>query len=266
MDKKFSIIIPVHNQFELLDQCIQSIKKNTAQDYELILSDSNSDRKLREYYTMLDPDIKVIKVIEDDTKPGFSRAINNGMKAARDSDFYIWLNSDTIVTKNWLNSIEDQDLCGPISSQATYQTMLMIDKKNIPDVEQFLSDVKISNLKTDFLNGFCYIINKRVFQSVGFLDEKHFPHYASEDDYSLRAKLKGFQAEILSNCFVYHEGNQSYKSGIADERRKNDKVFLSRYPKAWFDNLIMLHTVRTRNLRQQLVERFIEYYAEEESS
>lgn len=263
MDKKLkvSIIIPVHNQFNLLDQCLQSIILKTNCDYEIILSDSNSDKKLIEYYEYLNvyDDTEKIKVIFDDINPGFSRAINNGMKIARESDYYVWLNSDTIVTEGWLNGIEKTDLCSAISNNATYQSILLIDKKNINDVENFCKKSKIKNLKTDFLNGFCYIISKDVFKNIGFLDEIHFPHYGSEDDYSLRSKLKGYQAQIMSNNFVFHMGNQSYNNTIDSSLRKFSKLFLSRYPKKWFDKLIFLHIVKTRNLRQKIVERFITY-------
>ncbi len=257
---KISIIIPVHNQFNLLDQCLQSIIKNTHYDYEIILSDSNSHKLLQEFYNILDIYKHEIKVIYDNKNPGFSRAINNGMKAARgDSDYYVWLNSDTIVTQHWLRGTMYSDLCGPISNNATYQSMICIDQKDLSIIENFCQHSEIKDLKVDFLNGFCYIISKKVFQSVGFLDEVHFPHYGSEDDYSLRSKLKGFQAEILSNNFVFHFGNQSYNEKPKSEKRDCAKQFLSKHPKFWFDQLIMLHTVKTRNLRQQIVERFIKY-------
>ena len=262
MGKKFSIIIPVHDQFNLLDQCLQSIIKNTTQDYEVILSDSASHRKLSEYYTHLDftSNIENLKVVEDHEKPGFSRAVNNGMQAASDeSDYYVWLNSDTIVTENWLKGIENQDLCSPISNNATYQSMIPIDKKDIHQIEGFLKTVKFENLKVDFINGYCYIISSKVFKSIGYLDEKYFPNYGSEDDYSLRAKLKGFQAEILINNFVYHIGNQSYKEVANSAIRNIDKTFLARYPKSWFDSLITIHTVQTRSMRHDILAKFIEY-------
>lgn len=271
MDKKIkiSIIIPVHNQFNLLDKCLKSIALKTDKniyDYEIILSDSNSDEKLKEFYELLCFTAgysieKRIKIISDNKKPGFSRAINNGMKLAwNDSDYYVWLNSDTLVTMNWLFNITQYDLCSPISNNASYQTVLQIDKKDINKVEEYLlSEQIIEDLQTTFLNGFCYVISKKVFQTVGFLDEVYFPHYGSEDDYSLRAKLKGFKAYILANNFVYHVGNQSYQTSINAEIRQNAKVFLSRYPKDWFNQEIFKHTILTRNLRLTIVERFIDY-------
>lgn len=262
MGKKFSIIIPVHDQFTLLDQCLQSIIKNTTQDYEIILSDSASNRKLSEYYTNLDfiSKIKNLKIVEDQEKPGFSRAVNNGMQAAsEDSDYYVWLNSDTIVAKNWLKGINKQDLCSPISNNATYQSTILIDQKDIKHVENFQKKNKFKPLRCTFLNGFCYIISNKVYKAVGFLDEKYFPSYASEDDYSLRAKLKGFQAQILPNNFVYHIGNQSYQEAPGSYLRKVDKTFLARYPKDWFNNLITIHTVQTRSLRHDIVDSFVKY-------
>jgi len=261
---KFSIIIPVHDQFGLLDQCLQSVLKNTNDQYEIVLSDSGSNRKLSEYYGHLDYtsqfEYQQLKIIRDDKNPGFSRAINSGMQSAnQDSEYYVWLNSDTIVTHGWLDGIGTQDLCSPISNNAAYQSMICADVKDLPNIEQFCMENNGDNLKVDLINGFCYIISNRVFQRVGYLDETHFPHYGSEDDYSLRAKLLGFQAEILKYNFVYHHGNQSYSQDSGSALRKNAKIFLSRYPQNWFDDLILIHKIKTRNLRQSLTEEFIEY-------
>ena len=274
---KISIVIPVHNQFNLLDQCLTSLSKSfnhSKFNIEVILSDSNSDKFLSDYYHLihLNSDLKNlnIKIIRDEKNPGFSRAVNNGMKLANpDSDYYIWLNSDTIVIKDWLKPLltNEYDLCSPISNNATYQSMLLIDQNNLQTVQDFIIDnsstLQKKNPKVDFLNGFCYIISNNTFKTVGYLDEIHFPHYGSEDDYSLRAKIKGLQAVILCNSFVFHVGNQSYNSKSGSVIRKCDQIFLSRYPKNWFDNLILVHTLRTRNLRQQLVEEFIDYVKKE---
>ena len=207
-----------------------------------------------------------MKIIRDEEKPGFSRAVNNGMKiVCKSSDYYIWLNSDTLLTKDCFNSLltKEYDLCSPMSNNATYQTMIMIEKQWLSDIEQFIQTNKIFlkqfNLKVDFLNGFCYIINNKVFKTIGYLDEIRFPHYASEDDYSLRAKIREFQAIILCDSFVFHHGNQSYQEKPHSKLRQVDKIFLSRYPEDWFKQLIKTHTIKTRNLRQQIVERYLQW-------
>ncbi len=261
---KVSIIIPVHNQFDLLDLCLKSIILKTDKkkyDYEIILSDSNSDTFLQGYYDMLELAFpgENIKVIYDTKDPGFSRAVNNGMKHATDSDYYVWLNSDTIVTNDWLANVKGEGLFSPISNSASYQSMWFIDVQDLNKVEGFLKENKKDNLKVDFLNGFCYIISREVFKSVGFLDEIHFPHYGSEDDYSLRAKLKKFQAFIMPGNFVFHKGNSSYQQNHNSPLRSCAKNLLARYSKTWFDKLILIHKIKTGNLRQQLAEEFIEY-------
>jgi GT2 family glycosyltransferase len=282
---KVSIIIPIHNQFNLLDLCLKSIDIKTDKekyDYEIILSDSNSNSYDKEYYNLLELSSlsfkNNIKITQDNKDPGFSRAINNGMKIARqDSDYYIWLNSDTFVTKNWLDRIQFYDLCSPISNSASYQTFLPIDIDEIELVEKFLKyniDIceklvgdhkhknSIYDIKTPFLNGFCYIISKNVFQTIGYLDEIHFPHYGSEDDYSIKAYLKGFKAYILCHNFVYHKGNSSYREQPNSLKKQQARNLLNRYPKDWLDQQLQIHKFKTRISRQQLTERFMDYVQE----
>jgi hypothetical protein len=60
------------------------------------------------------------------------------------------------------------------------------------------------------INGFAYFIKKSVLDKVGFLDEKTFPHYGSEDDYALQAYAAGFKGVLVDDAYVYHRGTESY--------------------------------------------------------
>lgn len=94
-----SIIIINYNTFRLTCDCIQSIKKTVHVDYEILLVDNNSKEKDPEEFLKLFPFIRLITLKEN---VGFGRANNIGMEASA-GDYFLLLNSDTIVLENTIN-------------------------------------------------------------------------------------------------------------------------------------------------------------------
>ena len=105
--EKVSVIIPVYNSEKYLKSCIESIRKQTYTDLEIILVDDGSTDKsgkiCDEYMKM---DTRIVAIHQENQ--GVSTARNNGLKAATgkyvrfiDSDDYI--GADNI--KNMVSAI-----------------------------------------------------------------------------------------------------------------------------------------------------------------
>lgn len=104
---KLSIVIPCWIMNEELDgflkNCVESIKRWTTVDYELILVDNGSD--LGSEFMELVAD----KYIKNEKNLGFGPACNQGVKAA-EGDFICLMNDDIVVGKDWdVNLIETAD-------------------------------------------------------------------------------------------------------------------------------------------------------------
>jgi GT2 family glycosyltransferase len=220
-----SIIIPVHNQLELLKRCVASIESKTHSPYELIIIDDGStDAATVDFCREL--------VISGQArgfhfeKPmGFSNACNEGLLlASPNSQYYVLLNSDTeIGTDDWLAAVVDYGntdpsigLMGPVSNNAMSQSICGHGAR-IPSGHAVDDMARIVAEATEFrmpyvtlVNGFCYIMRREMVANIGVLDAKEFPHYGSEDDYSLRARAKEWKAVILDHVFVAHVHSASY--------------------------------------------------------
>lgn len=61
-----SIILPVHNALDYLKKTISSIKKNTYNEYELIIIDDASKKETRDYIYNLK--LKAIKIFNPSQK------------------------------------------------------------------------------------------------------------------------------------------------------------------------------------------------------
>ena len=58
--------------------------------------------------------------------------------------------------------------------------------------------------KTKLPHGFCYVIKEETVKRVGLFDAVNFPHYGSEDDYSLRSCNAEYESIIMDDVFVWH--------------------------------------------------------------
>jgi GT2 family glycosyltransferase len=211
------IIIPVHNQVFHLKDCIDSIKKHTK-EYSLIIVDDGST----DYETVKWIDDLPDKILIRHTKAmGFSKACNAGIDyAIKYLDFNILclLNSDTvIVTPDWLDKMaiefskfEKPGVASVVSDNATSQT--------IYNPAKYLTKINTKpTLKSQLIHGFCYFMSRKVILTIGRFDEDLFPHYGSEDDYSLNCIKHGFTNFIVGSIFVKHNASTSYSA----ERRES---------------------------------------------
>ena len=111
------------------------------------------------------------------------------------------LNSDTIVTKNWLDKIhacaysnDKIATVSPLSNNATICSIPEFCKpNNIPEgfsIDTFSSLVeKNSNrqyLPSPTCPGFCIFIKRKVIEEVGYFDELFSPAYGEEDDFCVK--------------------------------------------------------------------------------
>ena len=100
-DELVSIIIPVYNSSRYLKDAIESIKKQTYQNYEVIfVDDKSTDNSLKiiEEYKNIDNRVKLIKLAKHE---GAGIARNSGIKNAK-GRYLTFLDSDDILVNNKL--------------------------------------------------------------------------------------------------------------------------------------------------------------------
>ncbi len=103
---KISIIIPNMDHINDLKKCVESIKKSTYDNYEIIIVENNSkNNDTFEYYNILEKDDK-IKILKCGIEYfNFSKIINFGVQNAT-GEYIVLLNNDVeILTNNWLENM-----------------------------------------------------------------------------------------------------------------------------------------------------------------
>ena len=218
---KVSIIIINFNGIKYLGPCISSIYESNypKSSYEIIVVDNASEDRSIDFLTKNYPDVILVKLKQN---LGYTGGNNEGVKHAK-YDYYIFLNNDTIVDKNWLSelttAIQIDNRIGLCASH-----IVSMDKKTSQYDGYLLHTLggvipghrvgKLSNINVNFIGsvqGASFIIRKSVFHELNGFDGTYFM-YSDEVDLSYRAWISGYDIIYAPKSIVYHKGGGSSKN------------------------------------------------------
>lgn len=244
------IIVCVHNALEDIQGCLESIVRYTTPPYRLILVDDGSDAPTQDYLANF-AESQGETLLRSEEATGYTLAANRGLRHST-ADYAILLNSDTIVTPQWLDrmvacaeSDEQIGVVGPLSNTASWQSIPEIfsgsgDWADNPlpegiDIIEMGRHVSRYSARLyprlPFLNGFCLLIKRSLLGQVGYFDEQAFGGgYGEENDYCLRARQAGWQLAVADDVYIYHGQSRSYSHELRKERVKvSDKALVSKH-------------------------------------
>ena len=121
-----SVVLPVYNGADYLNQAIESVINQTYKNFELIIvNDGSEDNsgKIAEKYTQSYSNIKYIKLEHNQKLP---TALNAGFDAAR-GEFYTWISHDNIMLPDCLE-IMTEELKHNKNAAMVYGNMRIIDE------------------------------------------------------------------------------------------------------------------------------------------
>lgn len=232
--KKISVdvIVPVYNALVDVKNCLRALASNSdgfIVNYYIINDKSNSETSM--WLEDFCKNRERFHLYKNEENLGYTKSINKGLKLST-SDYIVTLNSDTIVTPGWLSSMiscaegsDDIGIVGPLSNAASWQNIPLLKDVNgqfainqLPnnlspmDVAALASHISYGkNVYLPFINGFCFLIKRKVVETIGYLDEVCFPKgYGEENDYCIRANDAGFRLMVVDNAYVYHAKSKSF--------------------------------------------------------
>ncbi len=225
------IVVCVHNALDDVRRCLDSVVEHTTPPYALILVDDGSDAPTRDFLVEFVAQ-RPAALIRNEAARGYGHAANQGLRAST-ADYVILLNSDTVVTAEWIDRLvacgESDDrigLVGPLSNTASWQSIPEIEENGDWATNPLPPGVTIDQMglwvaqsaarlypPLPFLNGFCYGIKRTVINQIGYLDEENFgAGYGEEDDFTLRTRQAGYRVAIADDVYIYHAQSRSYSN------------------------------------------------------
>ena len=102
-ERQLDIVIPIFNAPDDVRRCVASVTACTSGDYRLIMIDDGSpDPGVRDVFREIEQlGDRRIELLRNDRNLGFTATANRGMALSRAD--VVLLNSDTIVTRGWLD-------------------------------------------------------------------------------------------------------------------------------------------------------------------
>jgi GT2 family glycosyltransferase/glycosyltransferase involved in cell wall biosynthesis len=254
------VVVCVHDALEDVRACLWSLFQKGSYPFRLILVNDGSDAETTGYLEEVAALNPKATLIHNASPPhGYTIAANLGMRAA-DGDYVVLLNSDTVVTYGWLERIvacgesdEAIGILGPLSNAASHQSIPELRDRDgwaTNPLPSFLTPDGLAKLlervsprsrpRLPFVNGFCYVVKRAVFDAIGYFDEESFPSgYCEENDFSFRAAQAGFELAVADDCYVFHAKSKSYTAEARKPiAKRNYEVFLRKHGAETIESLV----------------------------
>jgi len=229
------IVIPVWDQLEVTRECVESIRKHTAQPYRLIVVDNGSSVDTKIYLEALKDLFKTdMLLLRNERNLGFVKAVNQALRSS-DAPYVCLLNNDTVVTDGWLSEMikvfESNPGLGILNPSSN--TLGQFPSQGMT-IDSYAAGIRVYSLQTQELytcRGFCMLIKREVIDKVGLLDEAYGIGYFEETDYCKRAQGAGFKMARAKASYVYHKESATFKTveSKGELFAKNEKIFLKRW-------------------------------------
>lgn len=239
---EIDVVVPIYNAYTCVKECLTSLQEHQHPVENIyLIDDCSTDVRIKPLLQTFAKENNW-KVFFQETNKGFVKTANKGLKMSKNNT--VLLNSDTIVSKNWLLGFREclennRDLATATawSNNAEICSFPEFLKNNVipDDINDFSQNLYL-NYKPVYPEiptavGFCMLITKQAKQLVGYLDEKQFGHgYGEENDYSLRATKAGLRNVICDNIYIAHVGNQSFSDLGIKPDENSMKRLLEKHP------------------------------------
>lgn len=226
---EISAIIPNYCGSGLLSRYLPGLQKILGDSCDLIVVDDGStDDSL----DLLDKQFPDVKVIAREKNGGFSRAVNDGIKASK-GEFVLLLNNDVEVMPGLLDEIlplfDDDEVfsVGPSIILPKFDNLDEGAKTGrwhhgmfYPDQRQGVTDL-IPSLYT---TGCAAVYRRSMLDALGGFDDNYSPFYWEDADLGYRAWKRGWKSLYQPSATVYHQ----HSASISNIRKKITSRIMAR--------------------------------------
>ncbi|HEX8013100.1 MAG TPA: glycosyltransferase [Casimicrobiaceae bacterium] len=242
------IVVPVYNAAADLARCVDSVLEHSKGDWRaLLIDDASPDPAIRAYFSGLRARrLPQIVLLANKSNLGFTLTANRGMAEARAEADVVLLNSDTVVTRGWLDKLarcaaSDPRIgtITPFSNNAEICSLPRFCTNNpwppAKDPESLVAALERAAAPTypDLPTGvgFCLYIRRALLEAIGGFDPAFGLGYGEENDFCLRAAAAGYRNVLCEEALVLHLGGSSFGGKRADLAERNLALLLERHPR-----------------------------------
>lgn len=214
-----SIVIPVHNNWNYTEKCIEELYKNSTSAFEVIVVDNKSSDETPLRISSFVENNQV-KYIRNEFEASYAKANNQGAKKAS-GEYLVFLNNDVFVWKDWdkhiIEAFENDGKIAVQGARLLYPQGFIqhagIVFRQLPNNlklhyhiylgKPWNSSCVSKSREFQCVTGALLAIRRNVFEQIGGFDENYV--FGHEDlDLCIAARAKGYKVWYNAECIAYH--------------------------------------------------------------
>ena len=231
MKMRFSIIIPVYNRPQEVDELLESLCAQTLKDFEVVVVEDGSTEKCDTVCEKYKDRLALSYHYKSNSGPGPSR--NYGAERSQ-GEYLIILDSDVIVPENYLETVQqelDHEPCdafgGPDRAHASFTP---IQKAINYSMTSFFTTggIRGGKKKMDkfYPRSFNLGIRKNVYEALGGFAPMR---YGEDIDLSTRIFKGGYSCRLFPEAFVYHKRRVKFSSFFRQVKHSGEARIVLKY-------------------------------------
>lgn len=222
---KYSIIVPVFNRPDEVDELLSSLLNQTFTDFEVIIVEDGSQKPCDEVCNKYADRLDLHYFMKPNSGPGQSR--NYGAERAK-GEYLLILDSDVVLPKGYLNAIEEELKREPADAfggpDAAHDSFTDTQKAISYSMTSFFTTggIRGGKKKLDrfYPRSFNMGIRRDVYMELEGFSKMRF---GEDIDFSIRIFKAGKRCRLFPEAWVWHKRRtdfrkfyrQVYNSGIA---------------------------------------------------
>ena len=222
---RYSIIVPVYNRPDEVDELLQSLCEQTVKDFEVLIVEDGSVKPCKDVCDKYASILDLHYYAKENSGPGQSR--NYGAERAN-GEYVIILDSDVVLPASYLQAVEDELKQNPCEAfggpDAAHPSSTPIQKAIGYAMTSFFTTggIRGGKAKLDkfYPRSFNMGIRRDVYLQLGGFTKMRF---GEDIDFSYRIVEAGYMPRLFPEAWVWHKRRtdfrkffrQVYNSGIA---------------------------------------------------
>lgn len=222
---KYSIIIPVYNRPDEVDELLDSLTRQTLKDFETIIVEDGSQTPCEDTCHKYEQSLDIKYFMKPNSGPGQSR--NHGVERAT-GEYVLILDSDVVAPDGYLQAIDDElrkEPCEAFGGPDRAADSFTPTQKAISySMTSFFTTggIRGGKKKLDkfYPRSFNMGVRRDVYQKLGGFSKMRF---GEDIDFSIRIFKAGCRCRLFPGAWVYHKRRtdfrkfwrQVFNSGIA---------------------------------------------------
>ena len=233
----FSIIIPVYNRPQEVDELLESLCRQTFNDFEVVVVEDGSTEKCEAVCQKYANRLPVNYYFKPNSGPGPSR--NYGAERSQ-GDYLIILDSDVIVPGKYLEIVKnelDREPCDAFGGpDRAHPSFTPIQKAINYSMTSFFTTggIRGGTKKLDkfYPRSFNLGIKKSVYEALGGFAPMR---YGEDIDLSTRIFKNGYSCRLFPEAFVYHKRRVKFSSFFRQVKHSGEArvVLKKKYPETF---------------------------------